>query len=516
MNTKQTPEHLERTGLGGHVTSGLMWMLLSTFVAKGGSFAAQIVLGWLLLKEDFGIYAIALGVTSLVQVLKDGGTRKIIIQKGVRRFDRLCPAVFWMASGFNAVTALVLLAAAVPIAQLYEEPQLVPMLIVLAGATLVGTPDTMYRAWLSVQLRFKDLAKIQTMLGLIRSISMILFAVSGAGVMSFAWPALIMVLSGWILGRWMCGSLPIWGAIRLRLWPILLYSSAWMFVGSAALMMLRQGPYMILGLYHDPALVGVYFFAFQLLLQINQVIALNFQSVLLPSLSAIGHHVQRHANAVVRASGSLTLVGTLIAMGVCVGIGDMIRLLWGEKWVDAIPAVQWMGLFFPFRMLQSIFEPTLISRGLYRKWALLVVVQAVVVLVATIIATTHFSSAGGFAMVIGIGFVVSMLLAGSLGMRMVGVSFSRMAKAVLPVWAIGGMLFAGILLLRQRIGWNTSAPPPELIARGLISSTAFILGYTATLRILNPGALELVLNTIPKRFSTKARRALLLKSREQL
>lgn len=477
-------------------------------ISKGGSFVAQIVLGWILFKEDFGIYAIAISVTSLVQVLKDGGTRKIIVQKGDRRFARLCPAVFWMASGFNFATALVLLVITLPISRIYHEPKLIPIMIVLAASTLLGTPDTMYRAWLSVQHRFRDLARLQTILGLVRSGSMILLAAIGAGVMSFAWPALITVLAGWLIGRIMCGPLPIFGQLRFRLWPTLLFSSLWMFVGGAALMMLRQGPYMILGLYHEPAVLGVYFFAFQLLLQVNQMVAINFQSVLLPTLSSIGDNVQRHAGAVTRAAGGLTLIGTLIAMGLGVGIGDAVRIIWDDKWVDAIAAVQWMGLFFPFRMLQSIFEPALISRGLYRKWALLVILQSTIVLIATFIAAYTFDTAEGFAMSIGIGFVLSMVIAGGLGMHMIQVSLKKLAHSVFPIWFIGAILYVSILTIRSELGWNTSFSPPVLVLHGAISSTSFMVLFVLLARTIAPYSIHQLISTLPDRHANRIRNIL--------
>ena len=57
------------------------------------------------------------------------------------------------------------------------------------------------------------------------------------------------------------------------------------------------------------------------------------------------------------------LMSTGFAMGLSVGLGDLIRFVWGDKWVAAIPAVIRMGLFFPARMLLNVFEPVLQSKG---------------------------------------------------------------------------------------------------------------------------------------------------------
>lgn len=497
-------------GLATRTTGGLFWMLLASALAKGGSFVAQIFLGWLLLKEDFGIYAIAISIASLVQVLKDGGTRKILMQRGVKRFERLCPAVFWMSLCFNTAIGIILAGVSYPAALLYDEPRLTVLLLILALASLLGTPDSMYRAWLSVRLQFRDLAQNQAIQGLVQSGGMIVLAWAGAGATSFVWPIVVQVVLGWFLGYRVCGSLPIRGRIRWRIWPALLSASLWLFIGSSAMLMLKQGPYMILGLFHDPVLIGVYFFAFQLLIQINQLVALNFQSVLLPALSSVQRNINRHVRAVLRTSQALVVVSTLMAMCVGVGIHDVIRLIWGEKWVDAIPAVQWMALFFPFRMFQSVFEPALLSRGMYRVWAWLMVLQAVIVIIATICASFVASSAGGFALWIGIGFMCSMFGATWIGMRRLGVPLYDLLIRTIPPYVVGATVYGSMLLVRESVGFNRPAESLKLVQQGMLTCTAFAVSYIVVLRLFMPGSLFTLCESLPGRAGRAGRKVMIL------
>lgn len=497
-------------GLAGQTTRGLMWMMVSTFIAKVASFASQIVLGWVLLKEDFGIYAIAISIASLVQILKDGGTRKIIMQRGAKRFERLCPAVFWMSTGFNTLTALILAGLAYPAALLYHEPRLTVMLLILSLSSLIGTPDTMYRAWLSAQLRFREQARILTMQGLVRSSSMIALALLGADATSFVWPMVLVSIVGWAYGFKICGPLPIRGPIRFRIWPALFNASLWLFVGSSALLMLKQGPYMILGLNHDAAVVGVYFFAFQLLIQINQMVALNFQAVLLPTLSALQRNLKRHANAVLRTSEALIVASTLIALTMSVGIYDVVQLIWGEKWIEAVPAIYWMGLFFPFRMFQSVFEPALLSRGMYRPWAWLMCLQAVIVLTATLVATFFMDTPGEFALAIGIGFMVSMVAATWIGMRRLGVNLVELLRRTLPAYLLGASLYGAMLYLRYALGLNSPRPAFELIVQCVLLCGVYGAAYVVFLRIFIPRALHSVCEALPGKAGRLSRRMFFL------
>ena len=480
-------------------------MLLSSVINKGGSFIAQIVLGWLLFEEDFGLYAIAISIASLVQIFRDGGTRKIVVQRGQRHFARLCPSVFWMATTFNVAAAALLALGAYPASLLYEEPRLFWMIMILSLSCLVGTPDTMYRAWLSVQLRFRELARINLIVGLVRSGSMILLAVLGAEAQSFVWPAVIVSASGWVMGRVLCGPLPLSGRVRLKLGRVLLHSSVWLILGSGAMIMTRQGPYMVLGLFHDPAVIGIYFFAFQLLMQLNQLLAANIQSVLLPALSSVQRNSQRHADAVIRSSQAMMFLSVGFAMGLSVGLGDLIRFVWGDKWVAAIPAVLWMGLFFPTRMLLNVFEPAMQSRGKYKDWALISVLQSSVVAIATLLVSVFTNTPGEFAMGIGLALFISMLLGWFIGLPRIGVSSMTVSSRCLPIYFLGVIAYGVVLLARKQLGLETMHSRPSLALHGFGSAIAFALLFVGLVRVLVPSVLHQTIDMVPHRFARPAR-----------
>lgn len=481
----------------GRVRMGMLWMLASSLVAKGGSFIAQIVLGWILLEEEFGLYAIALSVTSFIQVLKDGGTRKVLIQRGERGFDRLCADVYWIAMISNTAAAAILAALAVPAGMLYDEPMLVPMLLVMSLGTLLGTPDAMHTAALNARMEYRKLSKHQAASALIRHASTILLAVLGLGAMSLAWPWVIRSLAGWVIGRAMTGALPVWRRPRLRVWPKLVCTTLWMTAGTGALTAIRLGPYAVIGLFAPRSVLGVYYFAFQLLLQINVVVAINLQSVLLPSLSAFKNDTARHGRAVVRACAPLVLMGSLAGMAFGVGGEDVVRFVWGERWLSAAPVVQVMALVFPFRMLQSVLDPALMSRGMYRAWALIAGSQALVILAGSVVAGVYFSEPWEFAAVVGVSFVVSIALAGLLMARAISLSFGSLVRPVVSGWVCVAAVYVGVLALRESLGVGGAAPRLELAARGLVSGVVFGVSSLMVLRLVVPGMLAETLGLMP-------------------
>ncbi len=498
----------ERSGYRDRVKHGVVWMMLSSLVAKGGTFAAQIVLGWLLLPEDFGLFSIALSVTSFVQIIRDGGMRKILVQKGERRYAGLIRPVFWIAALCNALAALVIALLAYPVAWLYGEAILAPMMLVMAIGPLIGTAETIHRAALSVRMEYRELAYLNAVNGVARSAGLIVFALLGFGAMSFAWPAVVAPIAGWIVGVWFNGPLGVWGSLRRRLWPVLLRTTWWMMIGSGGLTVIRLGPYAILGLFVSKWTLGEFYFAFQLILQFEIIVALNLQSVLLPTLSAIKDTGARHQAAVVRACRSLTVLSSIAGMGIGAVAPDLMRFVWGDRWVGAVIAVQIMAVVFPLRMVQSVVEPALMSRGRWVSWARLMWVYAGVIVVASLIGGWLSGSAGGLALAVGVGYVVSTAVLGAMAWRALGFTGMGLIANMAPAWLTVVAVYGLVLFGRAALGLNGDADRWVLAARMVGVGLVYALVCAAVLRVIAARVLVDLCDALPGRLSGIATRAL--------
>lgn len=57
-------------------------MLFISGIGKFASLLSQLVLDCLLTKEDFGLYALALSLSSTAYLRRNGGAQQILVQKG--------------------------------------------------------------------------------------------------------------------------------------------------------------------------------------------------------------------------------------------------------------------------------------------------------------------------------------------------------------------------------------------------------------------------------------------------
>ena len=79
---------------------GSIWMTLSTVISRSGSLIAQIILGLILVEEDFALYALAISTSTLITNLKNGGARQLLIKNGIN-YQRVASIYYKFAFIFN-------------------------------------------------------------------------------------------------------------------------------------------------------------------------------------------------------------------------------------------------------------------------------------------------------------------------------------------------------------------------------------------------------------------------------
>ena len=501
--------------VGASAGVGMAWMMLATGAGKGASIVSQIVLGWLLSDDEFGVYAAAIGLASFVTVLRDGGTRYILIQKGSGRWAGLSGPAFWMASSIALVMGLAL-AAAAGVAPLipfkegsgYADPRLPGVIAVIALSLIIAPPGMMFVARLSTQLRFGAIASLNTQTAMVRHATMILFALLGFGPLSFALPlvcqALYQNIGGYLLTRD-----PIWTRrVRLRMWPALLARAKWLMVQAVSRSLLLMGDYAVLGLLVRDEVLGVYFFAYQIINQIQVLLSVNLQNVLFPTLSTLKDEPARFRAAVLRATRVLSLFSCAGAIGLAVVYDPLQRLIWGDKWDASVAPVHAMALFFPFRMLFNILNSALLAHGRYRQVSLLTLLAGAGLVGVAAVAGSITDDVGVIALAVSLYFGVGITAIVALALRSVGVSPLRLLSGVVPQWVLGVACAAPVVAL-QRTAPGDAGPVVAAIASG----AGFAALYAIGARLFFARTLRETIGIAPARLRPIARRIMVLPER---
>ncbi len=352
-------------------------MSLSLVIGKACIFVAQVVLGWILTKEDFGVFAIAATVIAFIKIFHDGGVPQVLVQRGEAEFDRLQGAMFWLSMFVSSIAGILLAAVSPGIAAIYKDPQLTSLLLVLAVTLPLGAPANVLRARLQLNLQFRAISMIAAARFVLRSSGMIVLALMGFGVMSFVLPLIVIAIFEDVATYLITRSTPWRHPVLIREWPALLRDSNWVVLATMFKGLARNGDYLVLGLLLPKVVLGLYYFGYQMTIQITVLVALNLRHVLFPVMTKLACQPTRQANAIVRAIRMLMLVAVPASMMIALTIRPLEELVWKQKWIESVPLMQIFAVVSPILILTDVIHAALTSRGRFRFSALLTLMEGI-------------------------------------------------------------------------------------------------------------------------------------------
>src|SRR4051812_30808575 len=362
--------------LAGHAARGVGWLLLQTGGAKVVALGAQVVLAWLLRREDFGLLSKTFTVAALPGLLYQVGLREVLLGRttSVRRVDRWAGPATWMAAGLGGLSAALMLAVA-PLAArvLYplrvagdatvgDRRQLVLMVAVLAWAAPILSLGNVPVAQLQARLRFRAVAGVNFLQFATISVLSVVFALAGFGAYSFVlpWPLAAMAR---LVVLWGLSPPPLPLRPMFNRWRHLAGDTAHVLAARALSLVTELGDYVVLGRFHPDAVVGVYYFAFNLSLQTAMLLALNLDGVLMPVLSKLRDDPVRQRAAFLSAAQAIALVGIPICLLQAVVADPVVRLIFDLKWYAAIPVLQVLSIGMAFRVVTHPAQSLMRAQG---------------------------------------------------------------------------------------------------------------------------------------------------------
>jgi PST family polysaccharide transporter len=480
-------EPLEPTAIepvGRRAGRGMLWMVGGTAVTKAGSLITQVVLGWILSDGDFGVYAIAVSVALIAQVLRDGGIRVLLVQEGDPAFERQVRPAFWMSLVFSLFCAAGLVAVAPALAGVFGEPELVPVLLVLALSLPVQSMVVPAVARLQIDLRFRTLARIELVSSIIRYGLTIVLALAGLGPLAFAIPivaaAAYEALAGWLATRVTAWRRPV----ELDRWRSLFRRSKWVMLNTLATAVPRQSDYFALGLSAPIDVVGVYFFAYQLTFQFASLLQTNIRKVLLASFAS--RHTDRDwlERSLLRACEALALVSSLALVSLIALAGDLEALVWRGRWSDAVPAIAVFAALLPPALVLLVPDYALQATGRFRLSFVTSLAGNLGIPVVAYLAgplATSTAETWKLAVVVGGWTVASSAFQSIVALRVLGISVLHFAVRTAPPFALGLLLAVLVRLV------PCDLPPLFCL---VVRAALYVVPYLLLARLLLPGQMS--------------------------
>ncbi len=463
--------------IGDQAARGAFWNILFSVLNKLVAFGGQIALAWFLLPEDMGLAGIALAVTSIVSIAS-GTIPTILLIQHEGSFEENAGEIFWFSLTANFAAALLLVSVSPWAGQLFNDSRMAPIILILAMTLPLMALPTIYASHLYKDLRFRALAQIRFGEGLIRSIGSVILAALGFGACSLVLPQPVGAVYTAVRCHRLAGEIPL-GRPHPRRWPALLAPALWLVALAGVNALQANGIIFVIGVMHDPTAAGFYSWGFALSSQAIFLLGTNLQSVFFPVLSKLNHDSSRQIEAFRRACTVLILVIVPVCALQIVLARPAIELLFRDRWLPAVPVVQWLSMGMMTQPLGILGTSLLLARGQYRLLAGLAGALTILNMAAAIIGA-YFGREAEIARCTGITLFFTHLVIGWAACRELKCTAGYFYRKLLPpVFIALPLLGAGALL-----AFLTGGCPPFISI--LATGTMLLAFYGAGIWLLAP------------------------------
>jgi O-antigen/teichoic acid export membrane protein len=464
-----------------HDAHGLRTGGRALFVAQGVKFAVRalsaMLLARLLTPDDYGIFGMAAAVHGVLNMVRDLGTGAAVHQPGLtrERFDALCR--------FGALGGLALgvlcAAAGSAAADFYAEPRLPAILAGLALCLPLAGATAPLQSLLYREQRIAAAAKIDAVALAVGCAVGLATAAAGARVWALVAMAvtnelvalaLVWRVSPW-RPRWRGGAMP---------WRSLLTFGAQISGHSVAGFLARTCDQIALGRSAGAAALGVYGRGVQATALPMQFSVAPFTGWIIASLVRVQSDPAAYRAVFRSALNGLAHLTLPLAAG-CVAAPDVVvGLLFGARWMEAVPVVRWLGLGLAVQPWLFAHIWLSISTGRTRRLLGLSLLMLAIFLTATVAARHH-----------GIAAMAAAVAAASVASSAITLGFAlaaspaRTADVVAAGWR-PWVLHGGLATVLAGVHrWLPANQPWPVMAGGLVAVGA---AYGAVALALWPAA----------------------------
>ncbi|MGH6792894.1 MAG: lipopolysaccharide biosynthesis protein, partial [Methyloceanibacter sp.] len=329
---------------------------------RGIGLVSLVVLARLLVPADFGLVAIATALSGALAAMSEFGFQVALIQN--QTADRRHYDSAWTLGILRGlVVAAALAACAGPLAVMFSDPRLEPILLVLAVGVVVTSLENIgvvdFRKDLQFQREFvyRALSKITS------------FAITVplAIILRNYWALVVGIVAGQLAGAllsyMLCAYRP---RLSFSAWRELVRFSKWLLLNSILSFVYHRTDAFVIGRFAGAGPLGLYAVAHEIASLPTTEMVAPVRAALLPGYAKLAAQGER------LRSGFATTFGLIImaAMPVAVGIGLMadplVRLALGDRWLAAVPVLEVLAIYGVINVCIANTWPIFIALG--RPW----------------------------------------------------------------------------------------------------------------------------------------------------
>ena len=435
------------------------------------NFVLTIVLARLLSPHDIGIFSMSAVLMAVAHVFRDFGVTAFI-----KREKDLTPESLRNALGVLLVTSWSVAAAmylsASYWADFFREGRVAPVVQVLALGFVFIPFGAIPMAILSRNMAVEKSACVTAASTMVFFSASVLLALNGFGPMTMAWANLINIITTGAMARWALGRplpwLPTFGQSK---------SIVHFGLGNLLTALLKAAdsalPDILLGRWMTPTAVGLFSRANSTVNMVSTALLPTVNYFALPYMAKVHHANGPVAGEYLRATSLINALILPALAAIAVLAHDIVSLLYGSAWLQAVPAIPWLCFAYAVSSLFTLSAPALTGVG--KPYAAIGPNALLVVAKVACAAWLMDGTLGTFAMAIALGQLLSVPYNLWIHERYLRLGWTAWARSTGPVVVQAVLVGCVCLGIREALPAGF-APWAAIAVTGCGALAAFLAG----------------------------------------
>ena len=444
---------------------GILWNTFAVLFSRIGSVLGQVIAGFYLVAEDFGLFAAVIAVTAIIMSMKNGGLLSFFLNLEEGKIKKYMKYVY---------TINILLASLCLLFAYFETVSSKKILF-----SIFFFPILFSHFGLKVRIiwgrscSYKELGALEMKIVLVQYTTLMISLFLGLGVYSLALQYLaILVVEFFVYikerQRWKLlerKEVVNWGeklSIGVLKWPL----ANELFMGVAL-----QGDYVALSYNVSAYILGMYYFAFQLTSSVAQLLTQSIRNILVPALIANKADMKnfwQEYNNYACVLNSLSLI--ICSSGIVLSELALVAI-WKDKWLSVHEVINILLLALSLRLQMPLIYSVLEALSRWKLRFLILSTDGIM-----LILTAFFLGLNGELSVIAIGIGIYRILSVALLLflfRTFCEEFEFSNILFVKLFISNSLLFLVFYVV------NTHFPPINDLANYLIYSVGLIMVASA-------------------------------------
>lgn len=472
-------------GLYDKVRTGLAWSVVRNWGNRFITLGVFVLLARLLEPAQMGLFAAAVAVLAIVDILIEQGFGDAIVQRRTLS-DAQVNAAFYVTLTLASVSYALLFALAPWIEQRMQTPGLAPVLRWAGIAMLITALGSCQQAMLRREFDYKWLALRMLIATAAAGTLAAICAFAGLGVWSLVVQyltfAVLNVGLTWLRPRWRPGLT----VDRAGLRELTRYSSS--VLGSRLLEYAHvRFIEVFLAATLGPIALGIYMVGARIHQTLMLLLISSFMDVSLSAFSRLADRVDEFRHAYLRATELAGAVLMPCFVATALLAPELTVLAFGQKWEQSAFVLRVLGAVGSLQIVQYINTSAISARGRPDTAFWLNGLRAAMAVIALLASIGR--PLDEVVLAFAAGQVVATAASLAIGARVLEVPLSAVARRIAP--SAGACLAMVTAVVALRLAPGVAGWP--LLARLALLAAAAVLAYLAVWRWIAPGQMQTVL-----------------------